>query len=176
MSSFHIAILGAMPQEVGETVKSLEDVKIFNFGDLKISQGIWNKQDSKKRILVSVAWSGWGKVSSSRAATRMIALNKPIDLLLFTGVAGSVSRNLKQWDIVLADKLMQHDMDARPFFEKFVIPAITEDKILVNKNLLKWSEYILKSALQNDNNLFQFGKLKTGIIATGDKFIGEKKF
>lgn len=176
MSNFHIAILGAMPQEVGETIKYLEDIKIFNYGDLKITQGKWSKQNSKKKILISVACSGWGKVSSARVATRLISLNnQPIDLLLFTGVAGSVSKNLKQWDIVIAEKLMQHDMDARPFYDKFVIPAIAEDKILVEKKLVQWSEYILKRALENNPNLAQFGKLKTGIIATGDKFIGDKK-
>ena len=44
----------------------------------------------------------------------------PLDLLLFTGVAGAVDKKLNQWDIILSDSVMQHDMDARPIFDKFI--------------------------------------------------------
>ena len=67
-----------------------------------------------------------GKVSAARATTRLLSVkyNKvPIDLMIFTGVAGAVNNKLKQWDIVIADSLIQHDMDARPIYDKFVIPA-----------------------------------------------------
>ena len=40
--------------------------------------------------------------------------NFPIDVVLFTGVAGAVNKELKQWDIILSEGLIQHDMDARP--------------------------------------------------------------
>ena len=62
----------AIPEEIGETLKNLENLSEVNYGDLKIFSGEWtmNKDDFLK-IYVSVAWSGWGKVSAARTATRI---------------------------------------------------------------------------------------------------------
>ena len=35
----------------------------------------------------------------------------------------SISTKLKQWDIIISSKVIQHDMDARPLFPKFVVFA-----------------------------------------------------
>ena len=37
---------------------------------------------------------------------------------------------LRKWDVIIADSLVQHDMDARPIFDKYVIPALNRKKIL----------------------------------------------
>ena len=36
-----------------------------------------------------------------------------VDLIIFTGVAGSAKKVINQWDVVIL--VIQHDMDARPF-------------------------------------------------------------
>ena len=88
----HIGILCAMPEEIGSTLENLKNIKITKYGDLKIYSGEWRFSklfSNSPCIYLSVAWSGWGKVSSSRAATRLIShkLNKlKIDMILFTGV------------------------------------------------------------------------------------------
>ena len=69
----HVAILGAMPEEIGEIINQIQDKKEIFYGDLKVIQGTWNDVVRKNKILISVAWSGWGKVSSARAATRIIS-------------------------------------------------------------------------------------------------------
>ena len=56
-----------------------------------------------------------------------------MDLLLFTGVAGSVCKNVKQWDIILANKVVQYDIDARPLFKKFFIPIFNKDRLTPNE-------------------------------------------
>ena len=139
---FHLALLSAMPQEIGETKKHLRNIKEYKFGDLNVSTGFWDHPFKKEPIFISLAWSGWGKVSSSRAITRIISLserNFPIDLILFTGVAGGVSKNLNQWDIIISKELVQYDMDASPLYKKYEIPSL-------NKTYLKadivWSEKI----------------------------------
>ena len=56
-------------------------------------------------------------VQCRKTTTRLLSIKYneiPIDLIIFTGVAGAVNKKLKQWDIVIADSLIQHDMDARP--------------------------------------------------------------
>ena len=92
-----------------------------------------------KKILLTVAWSGWGKVSAARATTRLISnvfQNSKVDFVIFTGVAGAVDRKLRQWDVVLSEAVIQHDMDARPLFNKFVVPSIKEEKIIPNQKII----------------------------------------
>ena len=55
-----------MPEEIGTFIKNLIDISEYNYGDLKIYTGFW-VDPKRKKILISLAWSGWGKVSSSRA-------------------------------------------------------------------------------------------------------------
>ena len=44
-------------------------------------------------------------------------------------MAGSGKASLNQCDIVIANEVIQHDMDARPLFKKYYIPALGIDKI-----------------------------------------------
>ncbi len=174
----HIGILGAMPEEIGEITNQIENKKETFYGDLKIIQGIWINKIKKNKIRLTIAWSGWGKVSSARAATRIISscFGNKIDLLLFTGVAGAVSDSLNQWDLIIPSSLFQYDMDARPFFERFVIPALDKDNISIDDKLINWSKNTLIKALSDEPKLNNFGSLKIGKIATGDKFISDKKY
>ena len=94
-------------------------MKSKKYGDFEIFTGEWVNILNCK-ILISVAWSGWGKVSAARATTRLISNNFSdikINLIIFTGVAGAVDLNLKQWDIVISEAVMQHDFDASPLFK-----------------------------------------------------------
>ena len=166
-----------MPEEIGSSIENLENVKETNYGDLKIYSGQWflNSSDDNP-ILISIAWSGWGKVSAARAATRLISHSNEknyLDLLIFTGVAGAAKKEINQWDIVIATKLIQHDMDARPLFNKFVIPALNKAEINSMKKWVKWAHICLSEAVQK-NELNFFNKVLTGLIATGDKFIAKK--
>ena len=81
-----------MPSEIGKTLDYLDNLKVFNYGDLKIHQGYLKKDDlSECNVFISVAWVV-GKVSAARACTRMIShasKTKPIDLILFTACSRS---------------------------------------------------------------------------------------
>ena len=175
-SRIHIGILGAMPEEIGNAIKELNKIEKNIYGDLIIYSGQWNgNAEIKIPIYLSIAWSGWGKVSASRAATRLINTtykNKSSDLIFFTGVAGAIDPNLNQWDIVLPDSLMQHDMDATPIFKKYVIPAINKKIILPRKDIHSWVFQILMKS--NKNNKWPFKKILKGLIATGDQFISDE--
>ena len=113
-----------------------------------------------------------GKVAA-RATTRMISHSEkeePIDLFIFTGVAGAIKKSLKQWDILLANKLIQHDMDATPLFEKFVIPQLEIKNLIPNIDVLNWAENVLNKA-KKAGSLSNFRNVYSGLIATGDQFI-----
>lgn len=177
MSHIHIALISAMPEEVGNTLDHLVNVSSQKFGDLKIYKGEWdNEGKNSQSILVSLVWSGWGKVSSARAATRLISNSSkenPIDCIFFTGVAGAADSNLKQWDVVVADKVIQYDMDARPLFERFYIPALNIDRL---SSCEEWKNKTYLAILNAKNNgiLQVFGSVKKGLIGTGDRFISDR--
>ena len=162
-----------MPEELGSSLKYLSNIQIKDHGDLRIHSGECNIDiDSRKSVYLSVAWSGWGKVSSARAATRLISTvfkRKSVDVLFFFGVAGAIDSNLKQGDIVIASKLVQHDMDARPIFDQYVIPPLNQKILSADLKWLNWASTILGKA-----NLKEFGSINTGLIATGDKFVSKK--
>ena len=93
----HIGILCAMPQEIGKLLENLKILNERNFGDLKIISGQFSDENKEEDILVSLAWSGWGKVSAARAATRLLSnpySGKTLDLILFTGVAGAAASSV----------------------------------------------------------------------------------
>ncbi len=174
----HIGVLGAMQEEVGQLINYLHNTEQIQYGDLKIFSGeIKIDKNSYNKIFLSIAWSGWGKVSSARAATRLVGHkyeDLALDFILFTGVAGSVSKQIKQWDIILADEVIQYDLDARPLFQKFFIPIFNKDKLSPDKNWFQWIFSTLKNNLDNDD-LQCFNKLHAGLIGTGDRFISDKK-
>ena len=77
-----------MPEELGEIIQNLKNLKSKKYGDFEIFTGEWINS-SNCTILISVAWSGWGKVSAARATTRLISniiSDLKVNLLIFTGV------------------------------------------------------------------------------------------
>ena len=166
-----------MPEELGTILDNLENLEEKIFGDLKIYSGEWKNSGSNK-IFITCAWSGWGKVSAARATTRISSYlykGKKIDCLLFTGVAGAAIKGINIWDVVIADSIIQYDMDARPLFSKFEIPAL-KNKIL--KPTGYWLNLLFESIedYKNNQSLSIFGELHKGLIGTGDRFISDKSF
>lgn len=178
MQSVHIGLISAMPEEIENFLQHLSNIKTTTYGDLNIYNGFWNlDKEINFGVNISLVWSGWGKVSASRAITRLISHSEnksPIDLILFTGVAGGANSVLKQWDIIIADEIVQYDMDASPLFDKFVIPAL--NKAFMRPNIDNIN--LIYSALDKAKAMGQlkgFGNVYKGLIGTGDKFISNKE-
>jgi adenosylhomocysteine nucleosidase len=165
--ALHIGVLGAMPEEIGSDLSHLQQLQSEQHGDLTIHHGSWGEN-----IRLSLAWSGWGKVSAARAATRLLCSAPDINLLLFTGVAGAADPALKQWDVVLANAVVQHDMDSSPLFPRFTLPALNRAQLNPDSSWLRWASTALAQAAQA-GELDGFGLPSTGLIATGDRFIGD---
>ena len=163
----HVGLLGAMPEEIGSDLSHLQDLSCSTHGDLTLHKG-----SLSDTIRLTLAWSGWGKVSAARAATRLLASDPSIDLLLFTGVAGAADPTLRQWDVVLADAVVQHDMDARPLFPQFTLPALKRDQLKPQPAWFQWAQTALLDA-HNAGELDGFPRPSSGLIATGDRFIGD---
>src|SRR5262245_50810337 len=96
-----------------ETVGKGKGARIYSHGSLY----------GKDAILVC---SRWGKVASASTATTLIETGD-VDLILFTGVAGAISADLRIGDVVIGNRLVQHDLDARPLYSRYEVPQLEVD-------------------------------------------------
>ena len=170
----HLGLLGAMPEEIGSDLAHLQNPSQEQFGDLVIHRGHWSGEDGTS-VKLTLAWSGWGKVCAARTATRVLAsatADAPIDLLLFTGVAGGADPSLQQWDVVLADAVVQHDLDVRPILPRFVIPPLDQAVLKPQPAWFEWASHALNKG-HSAGQLAGFGPPRPGLIGTGDQFIGD---
>jgi len=174
-----IGIIGAMEEEIQLILKNLEVESESIIGMRKYYSGrLFNKD-------IILVFSRWGKVAAASTATTLIQKFN-VDLVLFTGVAGAVNSDLNVGDIVIADNLVQYDMDATalPGFRKFEIPLLGKCFFPVDGALLdlakRSAHYYIDNEMKNDINaglLEEFGieipKVAVGVIASGDKFIAD---
>jgi adenosylhomocysteine nucleosidase len=68
-----------------------------------------------------VVLSGIGKVAAATTAT-LLAAEFDVRCAIFTGTAGGLHPSARVGDIVVADTLLQHDMDASPLFPRHEVP------------------------------------------------------
>jgi adenosylhomocysteine nucleosidase len=62
-----------------------------------------------------------GKVAAAMTATTLVE-KFGVTHILFTGVAGAGQASIAVGDIVIAESLVQHDMDASPLFPRHEVP------------------------------------------------------
>ncbi len=110
-------IMGAMPEEINVLLEQMQHQEATVVGQRSYHFGRLFGQD------VVLVFSRWGKVAAATTATTLIE-RFGIDRLLFTGVAGSLRREVKIGDVVLGSRLCHHDMDARPFMPRHEVPLL----------------------------------------------------
>lgn len=171
-----IGIISAMVEEIDLLLNEMTDTTEHQSGNRTYYHGCL--QDKK----VVIAFSRWGKVASATTATDMIK-TFPLIELVFVGVAGAISTELNIGDIVIGDKLIQHDMNASPIFPEFEIPliersAFSTDKARSKKLTQAAIDYIESfdiplATLEKFN--ITLPQIKAGTIASGDQFISSEK-
>ncbi len=170
-----IGILGAMAQEIDEVKKLMTDVKTHEIGGRTFFEGFL---EGKKCV---VAFSKWGKVAATMTSVILITVFK-VDEIVFIGTAGGIATGIKVGDVVVANRLVQHDLDSRPMQKQFEIP-------LLNRIYVETDSRLQNIAKQAVSRLIERGKgviidrekaaefnitnttLQCGDVASGDKFI-----
>jgi adenosylhomocysteine nucleosidase len=123
-----------------------------------------------------------GKVAAATTATALIE-RFGVDRLIFTGVAGGVAPGLRIGDVVIADALIQHDLDARPFFHRHEIPLLGVSRCAADAALTDALEAAARAFLDGPMRQCVSPEARTrfsldrprvhrGLIASGDQFIG----
>ena len=139
-------------------------------------EGTWADQD------IVLVLSRVGKVSA--AVTTLLLLERfGVTHVVFTGVAGAVDTRLRIGDVVIADRLVQHDMDARPLFPRFEIPLLekSEFEAPLHEAAVLASEKYIREKLPVDvprHRLAAFGitqpAVYRGLIVSGDQFVADQ--
>jgi len=150
-----IAIMGAMPEEITPLLEIIGEHETINYAANKYYKGKFANHD------VVVAYSKIGKVNAALTASTLIE-KFGAEKLLFSGVAGAVSPELKVGDLIIASELCQHDLDITAFGHPHGYVPEGKQFVEADKSLNE-----LAKKVANSIDL----KLKEGIIATGDQFI-----
>lgn len=157
----YIGIIAAMNEEVAAIKKIMDKVSVKKIYNLEIITGTINK---KEVVLVKC---GVGKVNAART-TQILIDNFDLEYIINVGTAGSLNENIEIGDIVIGEKLVEHDVDITAGgHEKGYITDVGKyfysDQNLINKS---------KTIIENMNEDF---KAIIGLIATGDVFVQDIK-
>ncbi len=157
-----IGIICALSIEVEELTKLLENKEEKTIAKMKYISGDIN---GKKVVMTEC---GIGKVNAAMSTQVMIDHYSP-QVIINSGIAGSVSKTLKIGDIVISKDCVQHDFDGT---------QMGDPKGLIQYN----DETRIDIPVSKDvaNKLFEACKdikdtnVVLGRIATGDIFVAEK--
>ena len=150
-----LAIMGAMQEEIEPLLAYFDKVNVVKYANNKYYEVSYNGLE------IVIAYSKIGKVFASLTASTMIE-KFGCDTLLFSGVAGGINPKLKIGDLIIADKLCQHDLDITAFGHPHgYVPG---GKVFVETSK-ELRDVAIKVAKENDLKVIE------GIIATGDQFV-----
>lgn len=153
-----IGIIGAMASEVDGLKAKMSDVTTENISGVDFSSGIIGKAE------VVVAQAGVGKVNASVTAQTMI-LKYGVSSVINIGVAGGIEESLKIGDIVVADRVVEHDMDTTAVGDApGFITGIDRVYMDCDKEI---SDLIYECAKESGIHTIR------GTIASGDIFVAE---
>ena len=157
-----IGIIGAMEEEVAVLKESMDIEKIVEYASMQFYKGVLC---GKKVVVVR---SGIGKVNAAVCA-QILADKFNIDVLINTGIAGSLDASIDIGDMVISTDLVEHDMDASifgdpvgqiPRMDTFSFPADAE---------------LVKKAVQANTEANPDIKTFTGRIVSGDQFVSSSE-
>jgi adenosylhomocysteine nucleosidase len=163
-----IGILGAMPEEIDGLWQALENGTHESIGNRTFHCGVL------QGIEVVLVFSRWGKVAA--ASTVSTLLHKyQVSYVIFTGVAGALQNPIEQGDVVLAQRLIQYDMDARPVMPQYEIPLTGKTYFETHPYLFEQAQqafHSIKNKLAPLHPQQKIPQLFVGDIGSGDRFIG----
>lgn len=155
-----IGIIVAMQEELEEVLKIMSDIEEKEIYGISFVDG---KIEKEKVVVVK---SGVGKVNAAR--TTQILIDKlDVTKVINVGSAGALNPSLNIGDIVIANKLIQHDFDITAFNHKKGYITGVGDYIYCDENLIN---KLKKAENKLENKTYN---IKTGTIASGDIFCTE---
>jgi adenosylhomocysteine nucleosidase len=152
-----IVIIGAMEQEITLLRAQIKHCEAQDIAHLTVFTGTIGEN------WVCLVQCGIGKVASSAATAILIQAFTP-DAVINTGSAGGFDPDLNIGDVVIATQLLHHDVDVTHFgYVLGQVPQMPE-YYESDTNLVK----LAQNAIEDMPDI----KVKTGLVCSGDSFIG----
>ena len=164
-----IAIVSAMHEELRALLPLLEDARIERRAGRECHLG---RLDGHEVLLVLC---GIGKVAAA-TTTAVLLDGMAVQSLLFTGVAGGLGTGVRRGDVVIAQTLLQHDMDASPLFPRYEVPLTGRSRFAADATmadaLVRGCQEVLRVP---HAALTRFGidapRCHAGLVISGDQFV-----
>jgi adenosylhomocysteine nucleosidase len=126
-----------------------------------------------------------GKVAAAMTATTLVE-KFGVTHILFTGVAGSGDPSVRVGDIVVAESLVQHDMDASPLFPRFEVPLTGLSHFAGDRQMAlelahaaqRFLELEFTEAIEAPERAvfgLQAPRVHRGLIGSGDQFVSHRE-
>ncbi len=176
--TLRIGIISALQEEQHGLVEAMEGTATLSHGMRDYTAGkLWG-------VDAVCVLSRIGKVAAAMTATMLIE-RFGVTHIVFTGVAGGADASIRVGDIVIAETLVQYDMDASPLFPPHEVPLtgishFQADQQLSNE-LSEAAHQFIDRDLENDlesteRKVFGLNQVRVhrGLIASGDRFINSK--
>lgn len=154
-----IAIMGAMREEIAPILESIGSYEMFEHAGNVFYTAAYEGHE------LIIAYSKIGKVFSAITASVMCE-RFGAEVLLFSGVAGGIAKELKIGDLVMASALCQHDVDITAFGHPYGFIPEGATMIETDESLRSLAAQI---AVDMGVELYE------GIIATGDQFVASSE-
>lgn len=155
-------IIVAMKEELDEILKIMTNINKKEIYNIQYFEGCINQTD------IIIVESGVGKVNATR--TTQILIDKlDVKEIINVGSAGALNEELSIGDIVIADKLIQHDFDITAFNHNKGYITGVGDYIYTDKELI---DRFRNSANKIEDKSY---KINVGTIASGDIFCTDIK-
>ena len=152
-----LAIMGAMPEEIAPILEKVGEYRVSNVAGNKYYECSYGG------VELVIAYSKIGKVFSALTAATMVE-KFGATMMLFSGVAGAISKELAIGDLIVATKLCQHDLDITAFGHPYGYVPEGAQFVKTDDRLRFIAADVAK----------EMGvTLKEGIIATGDQFVAD---
>jgi adenosylhomocysteine nucleosidase len=153
-----LAIVSAMREELSALLACLEGARVVHAGGRAFHQGRLAGQE------VVLVLSG---LLIDRFQARSLVL---------TGVAGGLGPGVKVGDVVVAEALLQHDMDASPLFPRWEVPLTGRSRFEADARLRDALALACDQVLARPHpGLASLGlhapQRHLGLVVSGDRFV-----
>jgi adenosylhomocysteine nucleosidase len=172
-----VGLICALPQEIAHLKAAMADVRTVVTARWAFAMGRLEGRE------VAVVNAGMGKVHSA-LVTSLLIEKFGCKVVVMSGVAGGLDPHLRIGDVVLAERVVQHDTGviengALSTYQPGHVPFINPTKQLgyaVSADLLarvreRLADYQLPGRLSADDRCSESPRITYGTILTGDQFV-----
>ena len=175
-----IAIVAAMHEELVALLEAMP----YEAAVRRAGRDFWVGRLEGHEVVAVLARIG--KVAAATTAT-LLAAEFAVDFAVFIGTAGGLHERARVGDVVVAEALMQHDLDASPIFPRYEVPLYGVDRFPSDRKLsaalAEAARAVLDAALRGTGDVVGLDaefllacgidspRVHTGLVVSGDRFV-----